>query len=59
MVRLGESVGYNFQCWGVLLIWIAVGLGPTMLVVIVWTFFLLPITAFFSPSLGARLLNVD
>ena len=47
----------NFQCRGVLLIWIIVGQGPTALTVGpgggVWTFFLSSISSlFFSLSLG-------
>ena len=46
----------NFQCWGVLLIWIRVGQGPTALAVgaggVVWTFFSLVYRfSFLSPSL--------
>ena len=47
----------NFQCRGVLLIWIKVGQGPTALAVgaagVVWTFFLSSIFSLsFSLSLG-------
>ena len=47
----------NFQCRGVLLIWIIVGQGPIKLAIgavgDVWTFFLWSIFSFFlSPSLG-------
>ena len=47
----------NFQCWGVLLIWIIVGQGPIVLAVgaggFVWHFFFSSITSlFFSPFLG-------
>ena len=48
----------NFQCWGVLLIWIIVGQGPTALAVgaggVVWAFFPLSTTIshFFFLSLG-------
>ena len=46
----------NFQCRGVLLIWIKVGQGPTALAVgagrVVWTFFsLIYLFSFLSPSL--------
>ena len=49
----------NFQCRGVLLIWIIVGQGPTALAVgaggVVWTFFLSSITSlFFLPLSGGR-----
>ena len=49
----------NFQCRGVLLIWIIVGQGPTALAVgaggVVWTFFLSSvISLFFLPSSGRR-----
>ena len=47
----------NFQCRGVLLIWIRVGQGPTALAVgasgVVWTFFLTSIISlFFLPLSG-------
>ena len=46
----------NFQCQGVLLIWIIVGQGPIALAVgaggVVWTFFLSSIFSLFFPSLG-------
>ena len=51
----------NFQCPGVLLIWIRVGQGPTTLAVgaggVVWTFFLSSIISlFFLPLLGDGLI---
>ena len=47
----------NFQCWGVLIIWIIVGQGPTALIVgagggVVWIFFLSFIV--FLPLSGRR-----
>ena len=56
MVRRG---GVNFQCRGVLLIWIIVGQRPTMLAVGagggVWTFFSLVYSSlFFLPLFGRR-----
>ena len=49
----------NFQCWGVLLVWIIVGRGPIALAVGtgggVWTFFLSSIfSLFFLPLFGRR-----
>ena len=45
----------NFQCRGVLLIWIRVGQGPAALAMgaggVVWTFLLLSIISYLSPSL--------
>ena len=46
----------NFQCWGVLLVWVIVGQGPIALAVGagggVWTFFsLIYLFSFLSPSL--------
>ena len=45
----------NFQCRGILLIWIRVGQGPTALAVgadeVVWTFFLSSTSSLLSPSL--------
>ena len=51
----------NFQCQGILLSWVGVGQGPTVLAVgaggVVWTFFLFSINFFsFSLSLGAGLI---
>ena len=52
----------NFQCRGVLLIWITVGQGPTALAVgaggVVWTFLLASIISlFFLPLSGRRLVG--
>ena len=50
----------NFQCLGVLLIWILVGQGPIVLAVgagggLFWTFFLSSISSrFFLPLSGRR-----
>ena len=49
----------NFQCRGVLLIWVRVGQGPAALAVgtvgVVWTFFLSSnISLFFLPLSGRR-----
>ena len=49
----------NFQCRGVILIWIIVGQGPTMFAEgadgVVWIFFLSSITSlFFVPLIGRR-----
>ena len=45
----------NLQCRGVLLVWIVVGQGPTVLAVgavgVVWTFLLPSIVSLLSPSL--------
>ena len=48
----------NFQCQGVLLIWIVVGQGPAALAVgtcgVVWTFFSRLLFLFFLPLSGRR-----
>ena len=53
----------NFQCRGVLLIWIVVGQGPTALAVgaggVVWTFFLLSIISLFFLPLSGRRPDID
>ena len=53
----------NFQCRGVLLIWIIVGQGPAVLAVgaggVVWTFFLSSITSLFFLPLSGRRPDVD
>ena len=55
--RVARWCWVNFQCWGVLLIWMRVGQGPTALAVgaggAVWTFFLSSIISlFFLPLSG-------
>ena len=53
----------NFQCRGVLLIWIIVGQGPTALAVgavgVVWIFFLLSIISLFFLFLSGRRSDID
>ena len=53
----------NFQCRGVLLIWIRVGQGPTALAVgaggVVWTFFLSSIVSLFFLPFSGRRSDVD
>ena len=53
----------NFQCWGVLLIWIKVGQGPTALAVgaggVVWTFFLSYIFSRFFLLLSGKRPDID
>ena len=53
----------NFQCQGVLLIWIRVGQGPTMLAVgaggVVWTFLLSSIISLFFFPLSGRRHDID
>ena len=53
----------NFQCRGVLLIWIMVGQGPIALAVgvggVVWTFFLSSIISLFSLPLSGRRPDID
>ena len=48
----------NFQCRGVLLIWISIGRGPTALAVgaggVVWTVLLSPIISLFFLCLSSR-----
>ena len=63
--RVVQWCWVNFQCRGVLLIWIRVGQGPTALAVgvggVVWTFFLSSIfSLFFLPdSLGDGLIQTE
>ena len=57
--RVVQRCWVNFQCRGVLLIWIIVGQGPIALAIgasgVVWTFFLSSITSlFFLPLIGRR-----
>ena len=56
-------LGKNFQYWGVLLIWIRVGQGPTALAVsacgAVWTLFLSSIISLFFLPLSGRRLDID
>ena len=53
----------NFQCWGVLLIWIMEGQGPTALAVGAGrgnrTFYLSSIISLFFLSLSRRRPNID
>ena len=53
----------NFQCRGVLQIWIRVGQGPTVLAVgaggVVWTFFLSSIISLFVLPLSGRRPDID
>ena len=54
----------NFQCLGVLQIWIGVGQGPTALVVgaggvFFWTFFLSSIISLFFLPLSGRRPDID
>ena len=53
----------NFQCRGVLLIWIIVGQGPTVLAVsaggVGGTFFLSPIISLFFLPLSGRRPDID
>ena len=51
----------NFQCQGILLIWIIVGQGPIALAVagVVWTFFLSSITSLFFLPLSGRRTDID
>ena len=53
----------NFQCWGVLLIWIIVGQGPIALAVgaggVVWTFFLSSVISLFFLPLYVRRPDID
>ena len=53
----------NFQCRGVLLIWIKVGQGPTAHAVgaggVVWTFFLSSIFSRFFLPLSGRQPDID
>ena len=62
-VRVVRRCWVNFQCRGVLLIWIIVGQGPIALAVGagggVWTFFLSSITSLFFLSLSGRRPDID
>ena len=53
----------NFQCWGVLLIWIIVGQLPIVFAVggvgVVWTFFLSSVTSPFFLPLSGRWPDID
>ena len=54
----------NFQCRGVLLIWILVGQGPTSVAVgagggVVWTFFLSSVISLFTLPLSGRRSDID
>ena len=53
----------NFQCRGVLHIWLIVGQGPTALAVgaggVVWTFFLSSIISLFFLPLSGRRPDID
>ena len=55
----------KFQCQGILLIWIIVWQGPTLLAVSVgggggvWTFLLSSIISLFFLSVSGRLLDID
>ena len=53
----------NFQCRGVILIWIIVGQGPIALAVgaggVVWTFFLSSISSHFFLPLSERWPDID
>ena len=57
--RVERKCWVNFQCWGVLLVWMIVGQGPIALAVGagggIWTFFLSSIfSLFFLPLFGRR-----
>ena len=57
-----HDAGQNFQCRGILRIWIIVGRGPTSLAVgvgVVWTFFLLSIISLFFLPLSGRQPDID
>ena len=60
MVRSGDGAK-NFQCWGVLLIWIIVGEGPTALAVGVGglDIFLSSIISLYVLPLWERWPNID
>ena len=61
--RVVRRCWVNFQCRGVLLIWITVGQGPIVLAVgaggVVWTFFLSSITSLFFLPLSGRRPDID
>ena len=61
--RVVRRCWVNFQCRGVLLIWIIVGQGPIALAVgaggVVWTFFLSSITSLFFLPLSDRWPDID
>ena len=61
--RVVRRCWVNFQCRGVLLIWIIVGQGPIALAVGagggVWTFFLSSITFLFFLPLSGRRPDID
>ena len=61
--RVVRRCWINFQCSGILLIWIIVGQGPVGLAVgvggVVWTFFLSSITYLFFLPLSGRRTDID
>ena len=61
--RVVRRCWVNFQCRGVLLIWIIVGQGPIALAIGagggVWTFFLSSITSLFFLPLSGRRPDID
>ena len=61
--RVARRCWVNFQCRGVLLIWIIVGQGPIALAVgaggVVWTIFLSSLTSLFFLPLSGRRPDID
>ena len=62
--RVARWCWENFQCWGVLLIWIGVGQGPSALAVgadggCLDIFYLIYHFSFLSPSLWGRQSDID
>ena len=60
---MAQRCWINFQCWGVLLIWITVGQGTVVLAVgaggVVWTVFLSSISSLLILPLSGRRPDID